>query len=112
MAGAAIPDVYAPPMPATTLGNMVKTFLQKILDITRTAIPQLMKTFTAVRLTERLGLLGRSGYTTLPIELTERPTGIIRPEAVAEAVWQPGAGAGQGDNGGERGRRRPKYEYG
>ena len=34
MAGAAIPDVYAPPMPATTLGNMVKTFLQKILDIT------------------------------------------------------------------------------
>ena len=35
MAGAAIPDVYAPPMPATTLGNMVKTFLQKILDITR-----------------------------------------------------------------------------
>ena len=26
--------VYAPPMPATTLGNMVKTFLQKILDIT------------------------------------------------------------------------------
>ena len=35
MAGAAIPDVYAPPMPATTLGNMVKTFLQKILDITQ-----------------------------------------------------------------------------
>ena len=35
MAGAAIPDVYAPPMPATTLGNMVKTFLQKILDITK-----------------------------------------------------------------------------
>ena len=34
MADAAIPDVYAPPMPATTLGNMVKTFLQKILDIT------------------------------------------------------------------------------
>ena len=34
MAGAAIPDVYAPPMPATTLGNMVETFLQKILDIT------------------------------------------------------------------------------
>ena len=34
MAGAAIPDVYAPPMPASALGNTVKTFLQMILDIT------------------------------------------------------------------------------
>ena len=39
MAGAAIPDVYAPPMPASALGNTVKTFLQMILDITKGAPP-------------------------------------------------------------------------
>ena len=38
MAGAAIPDVYAPPMPASALGNTVKTFLQMILDITFDAL--------------------------------------------------------------------------
>ena len=55
MAGAAIPDVYAPPMPATTLGNMVKTFLQKILDITDESSPAANAAGAALGLGEGLG---------------------------------------------------------